>query len=175
MNDEYRQLHELLVSTSYIYFMYSKEERSRLNTLFWTSFGKYMGNRHRSVSNHKVKWVNYKTGVSHIYFRLYADHSNAIISIDIQHKDEGIRELFLEQFIQLKGVLHGKLGEEWEWQKEARTESGQSICRICTTLSGKSVYKKSDWNDIFQFFEHRMVALDSFWEEFKDIFVHLSK
>ena len=155
--------------------MFSKEERSEHNTLFWTSFGKYMRNRNRSASHHKVKWVNYKTGVNDIYFRLHCDNKNAQISIDIQHKDEGIRELFLEQFLQLETALNNELGEEWDWDKEANTETGQQIIRISKTRNGVNLHNKNDWNEIFKFFEPRLVALDSFWTEFNDIFIILSK
>jgi len=51
---------DLLVLTIFI-LMFSKEEARELKTLFWTSFGKYMG-KHQSASGGKVKWVNYKTG-----------------------------------------------------------------------------------------------------------------
>ena len=122
-----------------------------------------------------MKWVNYKTGVNDIYFRLHCDNKNAQISIDIQHKDEGIRELFLEQFLQLETALNNELGEEWDWDKEANTETGQQIIRISKTRNGVNLHNKNDWNEIFKFFEPRLVALDSFWTEFNDIFIILSK
>src|SRR5690606_40670888 len=48
--------------------MYSKEEAKRLKERFWTNFGQFMS----LVPNEegvKVNWVNYKTGIKHLYFR----------------------------------------------------------------------------------------------------------
>ena len=154
--------------------MFSKEEARELKSLFWTAFGKHMG-KHQSASGGKVKWVNYKTGVSDIFIRLHCDSKCAMISIDIQHKDEGIRDLFHEQFIQLKGILNSTLTEEWEWDTETYTNTGQKIFRISKTRNGVNLYKKDDWQEIFTFFEPRMVALDAFWSEFNEIFISLSK
>lgn len=153
--------------------MFSKEETRELKTLFWTAFGRYMG-KHQSASGRKVKWANYKTGVSDIYIRLHCDNKSASISIDIQHKDQGIRELFLEQFLELKTVLHNELNEEWNWDQEAFTETGRPIIRISSTRNGVNIYQKDDWKEIFEFFEPRMIALDTFWSEFSEIFIILA-
>lgn len=131
--------------------------------------------KYRSVSGKKVKWVNYKTGVKDIYFRLECDKKQASIGIELQHKDEGIRDLFFEQFRELKRVLEAETNEEWNWETEAFTPSGTPIYRICTVCNGVNVYRKDDWREIFNFFEPRMVALDRFWVEFGEIFVLLSK
>ncbi len=131
--------------------------------------------KHRSVSGKKVKWANYKTGVNDIYLRLHCDNKKAVISFDIQHRDEGIRELFLEQFMELRGVFHSELGEEWDWDPEAYTETGQPIVRISKTRNGVNIFNKNDWKEIFEFFEPRLVAFDSFWTEFNEIFITLAR
>ncbi|MBL4705110.1 MAG: DUF4268 domain-containing protein [Flavobacteriales bacterium] len=154
--------------------MFSKEEARELKTLFWTAFGKYMG-KHNSASGSKVKWVNYKTGVNDIYIRLHCDAKKASISIDLQHQDEGIRELFLEQFQQLKAILDAQLKEEWDWNSEHYTETGQKIVRISKTRNGVNLFRKDDWKEIFEFYESRMVALDAFWSEFGELFIMLSR
>ncbi|MFT7615132.1 MAG: hypothetical protein ACI9J3_004121 [Parvicellaceae bacterium] len=154
--------------------MYPKEEARELKSLFWTSFGKYMG-KHQSASGGKVKWVNYKTGVNDIYFRLKCDSKHAMISIDIQHRDEGIRTLFLEQFQELQKLLTNSLGEEWEWDQYAYAESGQRIIRYSIIRNGVNLFRKDDWQEIFNFFEPRLVGLDSFWSEFNEVFFALEK
>lgn len=154
--------------------MFSKEEARELKTLFWTSFGKFMG-KHRSASGRKVKWVNYKTGVRDLYFRLECDKKQASISIELQHRDEGIRDLFLDQFKELRRVLESELGEEWDWETEVWTPAGNAIYRIGTVRHDVNVYRKDDWKEIFEFFEPRIVALDTFWSEFGELFVLLSK
>ena len=55
--------------------------------------------KYQSVTGSKVNWINYNTGVKNIYFRLEVDQHSARVFIDLQHKDEDIRELFYEQFV----------------------------------------------------------------------------
>ncbi len=134
-----------------------------------------MTSKHRSASGKKVNWSNYKTGVNDIYFRLDCDNKQAIISIEFQHKDAGIRELFLEQFLQLKTVFHAQVNEEWEWDSLACTETGQQIIRVSKTRNGVNIFNKNDWLEVFTFFEPRLLAIDSFWCEFGELFQILSK
>ena len=155
--------------------MFSKEERRQHKSLFWISFGKFMSAKHRSASGNKVNWSNYKTGVNDIYVRLNCDNQKAVISIEFQHRDQGIRELFLEQFLELKTVFHSTLNEEWIWDSEALTETGQQIIRVYKTRNGVNLYNKNDWSEVFSFFEPRLLSIDSFWSEFGELFVLLSK
>lgn len=77
--------------------MYKKDEASQLRQAFWTAFGQYMAPI-PSVEGEKINWVNYKTGVKNVYFRMFADSKKARISIEITHSDICIQELFYEQF-----------------------------------------------------------------------------
>ncbi len=154
--------------------MFSKEESKRLTILFWTSFGKFMG-KHRSDDGKNIKWVNYKTGVKDVYFRLRADSKKAEIAIELQHKDEGIRELFYEQFLELKTVFTESIGE-WIWDKDIYNEQGQLISKIYLSFSEKvNVFDQDTWAKCFHFFETNLLALDEFWNTFDDIFKELEK
>jgi len=152
--------------------MYGKEEALELRKLFWTSFGKYMG-KHRSVHGNKVQWVNYKTRVKDIYFRLEADKRTARVFIDLQHRDPEIRDLIFEQFTQLKTVFHDQTETEWEWYPSYTNEYKTNVARIMIEIEGVNLYNKDTWNDIFPFFEKHMVGLDAFWVEFYDVFKNL--
>lgn len=154
--------------------MFSKEESRRLTKLFWTSYGKFMG-KHQSCHGKHIKWVNYKTGVKDVYFRLKADKKAAEITIDIQHKDDGIRELFFGQFLELKAVFTDMVGE-WTWEKDIYNESGIQISKIYITYPDKiNIYIQDTWGGCFHFFEENFVALDEFWAEFNDLFKQLEK
>ncbi|MCP6313158.1 DUF4268 domain-containing protein, partial [Klebsiella pneumoniae] len=88
-----------------------KDEAKRIRQAFWTALGQYMG-LHASAEGQKVNWINYKTGLKHLYFRMEAGSREATISIEIAHPDEGIRALMFEQFLSFRSLLHGMLGEE---------------------------------------------------------------
>lgn len=154
--------------------MFSKEEAKKLTKLFWTSFGKFMG-KHPSHLGKNIKWVNYKTGVKDLYFRLRADSKKAEIAVELQHKDEGIRELFFDQFEELKTVFSSIVGE-WDWEKDIYNDTGTKISKIHLTFPEKvNIYDKNTWQNCFIFFEQNMVALDEFWGEFSDLFKQLEK
>ena len=152
--------------------MYSKETIKNTNSMFFTSFGKYMGNN-RSYDGSKVKWINYSTGIKQLYIRIQADQYSAKVCIDIQHKDSEIRELFYEQFLELKNVFHSITQKEWIWNLEYLSPSGNILSRIHTELSEVSIYDKGDWKKIFKFYKFSLLKFDEFWVEFKDLFMEM--
>ena len=118
----------------------------------------------------KVNWVNYKTGIKYLYFRMEAGKRSASISIEIAHSDAGIQELFFEQFLELKNILHNTLNEDWEWQLHEITEDGKTISRIIRKLYNVSIFNKNDWPALISFFKPRIIALDEFWSDAKYAF-----
>lgn len=146
--------------------MYSREEASRLRHEFWTALGQYLA-PHLSAEGLKVNWINYKTGLKHVYFKMQADKKQASIGIEITHPDTGIQELFFEQFLELKSILHGYLNEEWDWVLHTPDENGKIISRICTEIAGVSVFNRNDWPALISFFKPRIIALDEFWSDAK--------
>lgn len=153
--------------------MYSREEARKLKEKFWTSYGQYM-NPIPSDEGGKANWLNYKTGIKHLYFRLDADNKTAAIYIEISHPDAGIRQLLFEQFLEYKNLLHAELEEEWIWHPLYHDAHGKATARIMYTLDKKaSVFKPEDWPVLISFFKPRMLALDRFWSSAKygfDIF-----
>ena len=144
--------------------MYSKEQASQLKQAFWTAFGQYMAPVH-SAAGERISWVNYKTGIKHVHFRMQADRSSAMIAIEIIHPDAGLQELFFEQFKELKTLMQGYLGETWKWQLYSTDEYGKTISRIYKETDPVSIFSQSDWPALISFFKPRMIALDAFWAD----------
>jgi hypothetical protein len=142
--------------------MYSKDEASQIRQAFWTAFGQYIAPQ-ASADGLKVNWVNYKTGIKHLYFKMEADKHSATIGIEIAHPDKGIQELFFEQFIELKTLLKSYLNEDWVWALHDAGEHGKTISRIYTTLQDVSIYNRNHWPQLISFFKPRIIALDGFW------------
>jgi len=149
--------------------MYSKQEASQLRQEFWTAFGQYMLPV-PSAEGEKINWINYRTGEKDIYFRMHADNKKASVAIELTHKDEGLRALYFEQFVQLKNLLHDTLQEEWIWQLNIRNNEGKRISRIYTELNNVSVFNKNDWPQLISFFKPRIMASDAFWNQVKPVF-----
>lgn len=149
--------------------MYSRQETAHIKQSFWTSFGQYM-KPVPTAGGEKNSWINYKTGVQHIYFRMVAEKDHASIAVEFAHPSAETREMQYEQFIQFKNLLHALSGEEWNWQKNMHDLNGRPISRIFLDLHNVNVLRESDWSLIISFLKPRMIALDSFWEEVKYAF-----
>jgi Domain of unknown function (DUF4268) len=147
--------------------MYTKQEASAIKRKFWTTLGLYM-KPVPSAWHEKVNWLNYKTGIKDVYFRMHADNKVARISIELTHGDSMIRQIFFDHFTAMKGMLHAELEEEWDWIPEAIDEWGKPVSLIQTELPGINVMNEKTWPDIIAFFKPRLIALDSFWGDVKD-------
>ena len=142
--------------------MYSKAEVSQLRQAFWTTFGQYMAPV-LSAEGLAINWINYKTGVKGVQFRLHADNRRASIGIELTQLDAGVRELFFEQFLALKTLLHETLGETWTWEADAVNEHGQPLSRVYKELGPANLFSRDDWPALISFFKPRLIALDEFW------------
>lgn len=143
--------------------MFKREEAARLRQEFWTTFGKYMSPV-PSAEGEKINWINYRTAVKHIFFRMEVNQQAASIAITLQHPDAEIRALQFHQFETLKTMLHAELQEEWTWQPNHQAE-GKTISIIYNELPGVSVFNKDQWPQLISFFKPRLIALDRFWQD----------
>ncbi|RYU84261.1 DUF4268 domain-containing protein [Hymenobacter persicinus] len=144
--------------------MYSKAETAQLRQAFWTTFGQYMAPV-PSAEGLPTNWINYKTGVKHVQFRLHADTRHATISIELTHPDADVRAVFFEQFEALKTLLHETTGQPWRWEADAHDIHGQPLSRIFQELTPVNMFNRDDWPALISFFKPRLIALDAFWSD----------
>lgn len=142
--------------------MYSKAEITQIRQAFWTTFGQYMAPV-PSAEGGPTNWINYKTGLKHVYFRLHADARHATVSIELTHPDAGVRELFFEQFRELRHMLEETTGEAWTWEADATDANGLPQSRIYQELAPANLFNRDDWPRLISFFKPRLMALDEFW------------
>jgi hypothetical protein len=144
--------------------LYSKDQASQIKQEFWTAFGQYIAPQ-LSAEGLRINWINYKTGVKHLFFKMQADKRQASIAIEITHPDVGMQELVFEQFKEFRRLLENQLEEEWDWELCTHDEYGKTISRIYKVLPNVSIFKKEDWPSLISFFKPRMIALDEFWND----------
>lgn len=149
--------------------MYSKEQASKLRQQFWITFGKYM-KPIPSAEGLPINWVNYKTGVKNVFFRMNAEQKKATISIDITHADEESRKVVFEQFMAFKTLFDEAVNEEWEWEQNAFNEYGVPLSQISKTIIILSIFNQQDWPTLISFLKPRIIALDQFWTDVKPVF-----
>jgi hypothetical protein len=121
----------------------------------------------------RINWINYRTTFKDLYFRMDANQKLATISISLEHKDAGIRELYFHQFEEFKTILHETLNEEWQWELHSQATDGKSISKIFKEITGVSVFNRDHWPELISFFKPRIIALDQFWEDAKYTFESL--
>jgi hypothetical protein len=149
--------------------MYTKQEASLIKKKFWTSFGRYL----QPVPNaegENINWLNYKTGIRDIFFRMDVDAASAQIAIEIKHTVNSLDNRYYEQLLAMRTMLENTLGETWQWQPEVQDEFGAVLSRVYTTKPGVNIFKESDWPAIITFLKPRIIALDEFWLQVKDVF-----
>jgi hypothetical protein len=142
--------------------MYSKREISKQREAFWTAFGKYMLPV-LSADGEKINWVNYKTGIPGVSFKMNADNNSARIAIVSSHNDSALRKVTYEQLQHLKDILHSILGEEWLWQPDVQDEYGKEVSMVSKELPDVNINRTEDWPRLISFFKPRIIALDEFW------------
>lgn len=118
-----------------------------------------------SAEGLKINWINYKTGIKYLSFKMQADNRTACILMELTHPDKGLRDLMLDQFIALKPMLDGHLEEEWLWERDTFDVQGRAVARIRKCLDKVSIFRQEDWPALISFFKPRMKALDAFWSE----------
>ncbi len=81
--------------------MFSKQEASQLRQQFWTTLGQYLSPVYSS-ENKKINWINYRSGVKYISFKMYAGEEAAKIAIEIAHPETENRVNYFNAFKTLK-------------------------------------------------------------------------
>ncbi len=150
--------------------MYTREQATQLKHEFWTTFGKYIA-PHPSAEGTKVNWINYKTGVKHIYFRMAADQKQAKISIVLSHPDMEMQLQHFEQFVALKLAFQEAMQEEWQWQYLQEDDNGRTHSLIEKEIGQVNILNNNDWPKLISFFKPRIIALDEFWSNAKYTFI----
>jgi hypothetical protein len=142
--------------------LYTKEHASQIKQAFWKAFGQYMA-LHLSADGLKINWINYKTGIKHLSFKMLADQKKACIMIEMSQPDTGMQELMFEQFTALKKILQEHLQEDWDWELHTIDEYGKPVSRISKCIDQINILNQNDWPQLISFFKPRMIALDAFW------------
>ena len=77
--------------------MFTKQEMSNTRQKFWTSLGQYLAPI-PGAGGEKINWINYKTGIRNISFKMDVTNDHAYIAIEISHKDPEIQQLYFDKF-----------------------------------------------------------------------------
>ena len=116
-----------------------------------------------------VNWINYKTGIRNIHFKMDADDTKAVIAIEISSPKEEERLQYYHQFLSLKKLLASTTTFNWQWNETIQSDH-KTISSISQQLNDVNILNQSDWPAIISFLKPRIIALDAFWDMVKDGF-----
>ncbi len=116
-----------------------------------------------------VNWINYKTGIPNIHFKMDADNTSAVIAIEISHPKGEERLQYYNQFVSFKKLLASTTTFNWQWNETVETNH-KIISSISQQLNDVNILDQSDWPSIISFLKPRIIALDAFWDMVKDGF-----
>ena len=138
--------------------MYSKEETQKLKREFWVTF----------AEKYPRKWVLYDTKIKDFSFKFYVDNKKAQVLIDIEHRNDDVRTAYFEKMEALKNILEEEFVKDLVFEKEYVLENGKTISRIWVEKLGVGVSNRKYWDEIFDFYNEKMNALELFYSEYDD-------
>lgn len=138
--------------------MYSREETQRLKREFWVEF----------AQKYPRKWLLYDTKIKDFSFKFYIDNRKAQVLIDIEHRSDEKRNIYFEKIESLKNILEEEFIKDLVFEREFHLENGKTISRIWVEKLDVSVSNRKYWDEIFDFFNEKMHALEMFFYEYED-------
>jgi len=138
--------------------MYSKQENQRLKQEFWTAF----------AQKYPRKWVLYDTKIKDFSFKFFVDNTKAQVMIDIEPRNDEKRIAYFEKIEALRNILEDEFIQELVYHKNYTLENGKTISRIWVEKRGVTVSNRQYWDEIFDFFNEKMHALEMFYLEYDE-------
>jgi hypothetical protein len=138
--------------------MYSKEETQKLKREFWVTF----------AEKYPRKWTLYDTKIKDFSFKFFVDNKKAQVLIDIEHRNEDKRIAYYEKLEALKNILEEEFIQDLVFEKEYILENGKAISRIWVEKSGVGFSNRKNWDEIFDFYNEKMSALELFYLEYDE-------
>ncbi len=138
--------------------MYSKEETQKLKREFWVTF----------AEKYPRKWTLYDTKIKDFSFKFFVDNKKAQVLIDIEHRNEDKRIAYYEKLEALKNILEEEFIQDLVFEKNYILENGKAISRIWVEKPGVGFSNRKNWDDIFDFYNEKMSALELFYLEYDE-------
>ena len=149
--------------------MYSNKEASAIRQKFWLSFGMYMLPI-PSATQEKVNWVNYKTGIKGITFKMEADKESAIVVVEIFLNDTMLQHQYFKIFNNFVIQFESFVGDGWQFNCDNFNSHKEDVSRIGIRLKNVNIFREENWPEMITFLKQHMISLDAFWAEYKPAF-----
>ncbi|MGV6861717.1 MAG: DUF4268 domain-containing protein [Putridiphycobacter sp.] len=152
--------------------MYSKEEKKEMKLAFWNTLEEAITQQGKARGRN-ITWLSYPTRIKDLYFRMELQDNAARMCIDLQFLNDGVREVFFEQFQEFENILNQTFTNKVSFVKDYEHTNGKTISRIYTEITPVTIFNKSDWPKMHEFLIENFLNLDEFWVEFSEVFYNL--
>ncbi len=89
--------------------------------------------------------------------------------MDIETSDLEQRIHLWEKLVSLKSILTNEYLPGAQFEEAIILENDKEISRIYVQKEGVSIHNKNSWQETMEFLNKKMILLESFFEEYKDI------
>lgn len=144
--------------------MYNPQEASQIRQQFWTALGQYLAPI-PSATGGKVNWINYKTGVKAIRFKMDVIHKQAFAGIEIKAPADTRTDLY-----RIFLLFKQDFPQNYIWSASTEDTEGRSVSQIFKSLEGYTPLNKAHWPELIAFFKEQIIAFDQFWAIHNDVF-----
>lgn len=138
--------------------MYSKEEALQVKKEFWISF----------ANEYPRKWLLYNTKIKDFSFKFNADNKLAMVSLDIEPKNNEHRIIYFQKIESLQTILREDYLPDALFNQNLQLDNGKIISRVWVQLNDVSINNKATWPIIFEFFSKNMELFELFFYEYEE-------
>jgi glutathionylspermidine synthase len=138
--------------------MYSKEEALQVKKEFWISF----------ANEYPRKWLLYNTKIKDFSFKFNANNKIAMVSLDIEPKNNEHRIIYFQKIESLQTILREDYLADALFNQNLQLDNGKIISRVWVQLNDVSINNKGTWPIIFEFFSKNMELFELFFYEYEE-------
>lgn len=144
--------------------MWSREEIRELRIKFWNGFKRY-------CAQHRIyrRWVLTGVKIPATQLKFYADGEKALVLFQIDHKNDLRRYEVYECFRSYRKLMEADCGEDLKWEEEYTGLEERRVSAVYFELTGVSIFRPGDWDDIYAFFVQKMPLLQEAYWEYRDL------
>jgi len=137
--------------------MYSKVEAQRIKHDFFIAF----------AEKYPRKWILHNTKIKDFSLKFYVDNKKAEVMFSIENRDSEKRYAYFDKLLSLRSILLEEHEPEAIFEKDVYLEN-KTLSKVWVEKSGISVNNRATWDAIFDFFNEKMSAFESFFYEYED-------
>jgi hypothetical protein len=149
--------------------MYAKDETKNTREEFWNEFKAWSGGK-RVKAGKPGKWIMNDTGIKQIKLKFHFDDKIALAGIEIDTRNLDKRIDLWDKLEKTKTRLEEKLGSTLIWDMEYPLEVKKTVSRVYCRIENVSIYDRSNWKEVKEFFFSKMNSFEDFFLEYKDYF-----